>query len=35
MTTMMEPISEEELLGYLAAMSTDLPWGEPDSDTIR
>jgi hypothetical protein len=29
MTTMMEPISEDELLGYMAAMMGDLPWGEP------
>lgn len=31
MTTMVEPITGEELLGYLAAMTTDLPLGEPDT----
>jgi hypothetical protein len=32
MTTMLEPISGEELLGYLAAMSMDLPLGEPETE---
>jgi hypothetical protein len=29
MTTMVEPITGEELLGYISAMLTDVPWGEP------
>jgi hypothetical protein len=29
MTTMLEPITEEELLGYMSAMLADGPWGEP------
>lgn len=29
MTTMVEPITDEELLGYVFAMLTDGPWGEP------
>lgn len=31
MTTMVEPITGEELLGYVSAMTTDLPLGEPDT----
>ncbi len=31
MTTMLEPITGEELLGYLAAMTTDGPLGEPET----
>lgn len=29
MTTILEPITEEEFLGYLSAMMENLPWGEP------
>lgn len=29
MTTMVEPITDEEFLGYFSAMFTDAPWGEP------
>lgn len=29
MTTMVEPITDEELLGYISAMLTDEPLGEP------
>lgn len=32
MTTMIEPITGEELLGYMAAMTTDLPFGDPDTE---
>lgn len=31
MTTMIEPITGEELLGYMSAMTSDLPLGEPDT----
>lgn len=29
MTTMVEPITEQELIGYLAAMLGDQPLGDP------
>lgn len=29
MTTMLEPITGDELVGYFAAMLNDEPWGEP------
>lgn len=29
MTTTVEPISGDELVGYVCAMITDRPWGEP------
>jgi hypothetical protein len=29
MTVMVDPITDEEMIGYFAAMLTDLPWGEP------
>ena len=29
MTAMVEPITDEEYVGYLAAMISDQPWGEP------
>lgn len=32
MTDMPEPITEDELLGYLVAMLADIPWGEPVID---
>jgi hypothetical protein len=28
-TTMLEPITADELVGYFAAMLNDGPWGEP------
>ena len=31
MTTTVEPISEEEMLGYLSAMLSNGPLGEPSS----
>lgn len=31
MTTMIEPITGEELLGYMSAMTGNLPFGEPDT----
>lgn len=31
MTTMLEPISGEDLLGYLSAMTTDVPLGDPET----
>ena len=31
MTTMLEPISDEEFLGYLSAMLGDGPLGEPQT----
>ena len=33
MTVMTEPITDEELLGYLSAMTGDMPVGEPAADT--
>jgi hypothetical protein len=29
MTTMVEAITDEEFIGYLAAMARNEPWGEP------
>jgi hypothetical protein len=29
MTTTVDPISGDELVGYVCAMITDQPWGEP------
>ncbi len=29
MTVMVDPITDEELIGYFSAMLTDQPWGEP------
>lgn len=29
MTIATEPITEDELLGYMSAMLADVPWGEP------
>lgn len=29
MTTTVEPITAEELVGYVCAMATDQPWGDP------
>lgn len=29
MTVMVDPITDEEMIGYFAAMLTDQPWGEP------
>lgn len=30
MTTTVQPITGEELVGYVCAMAADQPWGEPD-----
>jgi len=30
--TLMQPITDEEFIGYLTAMLTDAPWGDPAAD---
>jgi hypothetical protein len=32
MMTLVDPITDEEFIGYLTAMLSDDPWGEPAAD---